>query len=195
MPTIRQMKLLTEKQNDNPNFILNCEKIIQNRINLWNPTDIYVTRIDNWFDGKWMEFSGTLMSGLSIWKGETTIPPFHPNRVESSEFYKKTAEHYAKKENPKSLHIYQESKDNLKRYVSEFTNDGLFVWYSGNSKVNEVGTLMCYLVRESGCQPFFITLSGKKEWNVSQTKGILRKEIQAIIESELNEKHSWQHRV
>ena len=182
------MKRLIKKDNDNPNFILNCESIIQNRINLWNPTDIFVNRIDNWFDEKWMEFSGTIMSGLSIWKGETTIPPFHPNRVESSDSYQKTAELYTKKENPKTLHIYQESKDNLKRYVSEFSNDGLFIWYSGNSKVNNFGTLMCYLIRESECQPFFITLSGKKDWNVSQTKGILKKEIQNIIETELNEK-------
>ena len=181
------MKLLIEKENDNPNFILNCEKIIQSRINLWNPTDIFVNRIDNWFDQKWMEFSGTIMHEVSIWKEETTIPPFHPNRVESSDFYQKIAELYVKKENPQTLHIYQESKDNLKRYVSEFTNDGLFIWYSGNSKINGVGTLMCYLIRESECQPFFITLSEKKDWNVSQTKGILGNEIQSIIENKRNE--------
>ncbi|PCJ64887.1 MAG: hypothetical protein COA58_11480 [Bacteroidetes bacterium] len=181
------MKLLTKKDNDNPNFILNCEKIIQNRIELWKPNDVFVNRIDNWFDEKWMKFSGTIMSELSIWKGETTIPPFHPNRIESSDFYQKAAEQYMKKENLKTLHIYQESKNNLKRYLSEFTNDGLFIWYSGNSKVNDLGTLMCYLVTKSECQPFFITLSKKNEWNVSQTKGILRKEIQTIIERELNE--------
>ena len=168
-------------------FTLNCEKIIQSRINLWNPTDIFVNRIDNWFDQKWMEFSGTIMHEVSIWKEETTIPPFHPNRVESSDFYQKIAELYVKKENLQTLHIYQESKDNLKRYASEFTNDGLFIWYSGNSKINGVGTLMCYLIRESECQPFFITLSEKKDWNVSQTKGILRNEIQSIIENEQNE--------
>ncbi len=176
------MKLLTEKQNDNPEFILNSEKIIQNRINLWNPKDIFVNRIDNWFDEKWMEFSGTSMHEIAIWKGKTTIPPFHPNRVESSDFYQKTTELYEKKKNLRTLHIYQESENNLKRYVSEFTNDGLFIWYSGNSKINDIGTLMCYLVRESECQPFFITLSAKKNWNVSQTKGILRSEIQSIIE-------------
>jgi len=190
-----KMKLLIEKLNDNPNFILNCEKIIQNRIKLWNPTDIFVNRIDNWFDEKWMKFSGTIMHEIAVWKGEITVPPFHPNRVESSDLYKKTTEQYVKIDNLKTLHIFQESNNNLKRKITEFSNDGLFIWYSGNSKVNEVGTLMCYLVRESECQPFFITLSGKKEWNVSQTKGILRKEIQAIIETEMNEKHSRQQRV
>lgn len=183
-----RMKLLKEKNNDNPNFILNCEKITHNLIEFWKPTEIFVNRIDNWFDQKWMGFSGTIMHKISVWKGETTAPPFHPNRVELSEFYEKTAGRYMKKENPKTLHIYQESKDNLKRHISEFTNDGLFVWYSGNSKVNGVGTLMCYLVRESECRPFFITLTEKKEWSVSQTKGISQKEINEILENELNEK-------
>lgn len=184
MPTIRQMKLLTEKQNDNPNFILNCEKIIQNRINLWNPTDIYVTRIDNWFDGKWMNYAGTELHAISSWNFQDilTIPPFHPNRVESSEFYQKTSEQYAKKENQNVLHIIQESKDNLKRYISEFSTDGLFVWYSGNSKTNDRGTLMLYLIKESETKTFYITLTGKKNWNVSQTKGVLRNKIQSIIE-------------
>ena len=190
-------KMLTEKENDNPNFILNCEKIIQNRINLWNPNDIFVTRIDNWFDGKWMNYAGTKLHAISFWNFEDilTVPPFHPNRVESSDFYQKTAEQYVKKENQNILHIIQESKENLKRYVSEFSNDGLFIWYSGNSKTNGRGTLMCYFIRESETKTFFITLSGKKDWDVSQTKGILRNEIQTIIENKPKEKHSWQHRI
>tara|TARA_R110002073_G_scaffold220418_3_gene380625 strand:+ start:24 stop:611 length:588 start_codon:yes stop_codon:yes gene_type:complete len=177
-----EMKLLIEKQSDNPDFILNCEKIILNRIEQWNPTDIFVIRIDNWFDEKWMEYSGNITSGLSIWKGKTTIPPFHPNRVENSDFYQKSAQLYVKKENRNNVHVYQESKDNLKRYISEFTGNGLFIWYSGNSKINAIGSLMCYLVRESECHPLFITLSEKKKWNVSQTKGIQLKSVQLILE-------------
>lgn len=181
------MKLLIEKQNDNPNFIFNCEKIIQNQINLWNPTEIYVTRIDNWFDGKWMNYAGTELHAISSWNFQDilTIPPFHPNRVESSEFYKKTSEHYEKKGNQNALHIIQESKNNLKRYISEFSTNGIFVWYSGNSKTNDRGTLMLYLIKDSETKTFYITLTEKKNWNVSQTKGVLTKEIQSIIEKSI----------
>ncbi len=175
------MKLLAEKHNDNDNFILNCEIIVQNRIDLWKPNEIFVNRIDNWFDEKWMEFSGAIVPQVAVWSGKTTVPPFHPKRVESSDFYRRSNQKYEKKESPKILHIYQESRENLKRYLSEFTSDGLFIWYSGNSKVNGIGTLMCYLFRESECQPFFITLTEKKDWNVSQTKAISKKEVEEII--------------
>lgn len=177
--------MLIKKENDHPDFILNCEKIIKNKINLWKPVDIFVTRINNWFDEKWMGYSGNSFPGVSIWKGNITVPPFNPNRVELSDFYQKTNGRYIKKEHAKALHIYQNSIDNLKRFITDFTTNGLFVWYSGNSKANEIGTLMCYLVREAECQPFFITLSQKKGWNVSETNGILINEIQIILENSL----------
>ena len=179
--------MLINNENDNPNFTRNAELIVTNRIHLWKPKELFITRIDNWFDEKWMEFSGTIMQGLVIWKGETTIPPFHPNRVETSDFYKMTAEKYVKNENTKPLHIYQESKSNLKRKISDFTDDGIFVWYSGNSKINGVGTIMCYHVKNSECRAFFITLTERKDWNVSQTKGILMKEIQSILDEQIAE--------
>jgi hypothetical protein len=181
------MKLLIKKENDNPNFIRNAEQIIVNRINLWKPNELFINRIDNWFDEKWMEFSGAIMQGLVIWKVETTIPPFHPNRVENSDFYQMTSEQYVKKENAKPLHIHQKSKNNLKRKILDFTDDGIFVWYSGNSKINGIGTIMCYHVKNSECRTFFITLTEEKGWDVSQTKGILVKEIQNILDEKTAE--------
>ena len=180
---MQKMEFLIKKENDNSNFILNLESIILNRINLWKPTDIFVTRIDNWFDEKWLDFSGTIMHEISVWEGETTIPPFHPNRVENSDFYQKGTEQYVKKENLKTLHIYQESKNNLKRKLTEFTNNGLFIWYSGNSKKNNIGTFMCYLVKEQECFSFHLSMNGEKEWNVIKTKGISLKEMQIIVEN------------
>ena len=88
-----------------------------------------------------------------------------------------------KKENLKTLHIYQESKNNLKRKITEFTNNGLFIWYSGNSKKNNIGSLICYLVKEKECLSFYLSMNGEKEWNVIKAKGISLKEMQFIVEN------------
>ncbi len=90
------VSFLINKANDNSNFMFNIECIVQDRINLWKPTTVFVTRIDNWFDDKWLNFSGTIKHEIAIWKGEITIPPFHPNRVEITDFYKKENEQYVK---------------------------------------------------------------------------------------------------
>lgn len=181
------MKYLPKYENDNLNYILNVENIIQNRINLWKPNEIYITRIDNWFDEKWLNFSGTLLSALSIWKGETTIPPFHPNRVEFTKLHVKKKDEYYTKKIIKPLHILQESKDNLKRHIVDFSDNGLFIWYSGNSIKNNIGTLMCYFVVDNDCFPFYISLNGNNKWNIEKTKGISQKEIQTIINNSKTE--------
>jgi len=177
------MKLLSPKPNDNTNFILNCEKIITNSIRLWQPSEIYINRVDNWFDKKWLGFSGKLLGEVSVWKSNLTIPPFHPNRIESSDSFVKSGEQYVKKENPHALHIYQKSNENLKRYVSGLTTNGLLIWYSGNSKLNGLGSVMCYLVLETKCHPFYLTLSEKNQWHISQNHGISKKTIALVLDN------------
>ena len=112
---------LTKYNNDNPDFISNIETIIWDKVNKWKPKDLYITRIDNWFDDKWIKFSGTIMHELSIWQlQDVTVPPFHPNRVELCDFYQLTNEDYKKQVPIQSLHIMQASKDNLKRKILDF---------------------------------------------------------------------------
>lgn len=178
------MKELTRHTNDNPDFISNIEIIIRDRIEKWRPRDLFLTRIDNWFDDKWVKFSGTVMHEISIWKLEkVTVPPFHPNRVESCDFYRKGNGTYKKQEIDKPLHIFQQSTNNLKRKIVDFTKNGLFIWYSGNSKTNNKGTLMGYLVKDTDCYTFYISLTGDKDWNVYKTNGIPAKEIQNILDT------------
>lgn len=185
------MNFLINKANDNSNFMFNLERIVQDRINLWKPTAVFATRIDNWFDDKWLNFSGTIMHEIAIWKGEITIPPFHPNRVETTDFYQKENEQYVKMNNQKPLHISQESKNNRKRRITDFTDDGFFIWYSGNSKKNAIGALMCYLVKRKECFSFYLSMDGNKDWNITKTKGIPIKEMQLIIKKNQNIKLSF----
>ncbi|HYV92336.1 MAG TPA: hypothetical protein VE978_11150 [Chitinophagales bacterium] len=175
------MILLSRDANDNPQFISNIEKIIWDRIQKWEPKDLYLTRIDNWFDDKWMKFSGTTMHEISIWYADVTVPPFHPNRVESCEFYQYNNGGYVLQVLNKKLHIEQWSQDNFKRRISGFTRNGIFFWYSGNSNSNDKGALMCYFVKDNECFTFYILLSGNKGWNVNKTNGISAKEIQDIL--------------
>lgn len=173
---------LTRYDNDNFDFISSIETFIRVKIDQWRPKDIYLTRIDNWFDDKWVKFTGTNMHELFVWRlQDITVPPFHPNRVVSSDIYTFDNGHWTIQKSQKALHIIQASMYNLKRKISDFSRNGLFIWYSGNSKTNNKGTLMCYLVKDNTCYTFYISLSGDKNWNVSKTAGIPTKEVQEIL--------------
>ena len=171
---------------DNPEYVKNVERIFKDRIGKWTPKDLYITRIDNWFDEKWVKFSGTIMHEISIHKlVDITVPPFHPNRVEKFDFYRKVNGGYVKQENGKHLHIIQESTNNLKRKISDLSDNGLFLWYSGNTIANNKGSLMGYFVTDTDCFTFYLTLAGDKNWNAEKTIGLTTKEIQTILDPEL----------
>jgi hypothetical protein len=63
---------------------------------------------------------------------------------------------YLKQENKKPLHIRQTSTQNIKREITDFSKDGLFIWYSGNTKTNDKGSVMGYLVKENDCFIFYL---------------------------------------
>lgn len=160
------MEKIALKNNDNSEFIANVNTITHNLISKWNPKELFITRVDNWFDNKWLNFSGTIMHAISVWKGETTIPPFHPNRIEYSKRFRKENGIFNELMITKPLHIYQESESNLKRKIIDFSKNGLFIWYSGNSKLNNKGVLMCYYVIDNDCYTFYTTLNGEINWNI-----------------------------
>lgn len=180
----KKMTDLTKYDNDNPKFISNIEIIIRDKVSKCRPFELYLTRIDNWFDDKWVKFSGTHMHEISIWQQkDITIPPFHPNRVDSCDYYRLDNAIYKKQTPYKTLHIIQASTDNFKRKIADYTDNGLFIWFSGNSKINNKGTLMGYLVQDKNCYTFYISLTGEKNWSVNKTKGISAKEVLEILKT------------
>lgn len=170
------------KINDNLDYIRNVEFIFKDLIAKWTPSDLYITRVDNWFDDKWVKFSGTIMHEISIHNlDDVTVPPFHPNRIEKTDFYRRKNRNYEKQEAEKTLHILQQSTSNLKRKISNFSNNGLFLWYSGNTITNHKGSIMGYLVTNEECFTFYVTLARQKNWNAEKAIGLTTKEIQRIL--------------
>ena len=178
------MTTLTQYPNDHPQFISNIEIFIQASLDKWKPTDLYLTRIDNWFDDKWIKFSGTYIHELSIWQHEeVTVPPFHPNRVIDCSYFRLEKGSYKAREIARPLHIYQASTDNLNRKIADFTENGLFIWYCGNSRINKRGVLMGYLLKDQECYTFYISLTADKNWNVHKSIGIPSREVQNILDA------------
>jgi hypothetical protein len=176
------MNVIKRNTTDNSEFIVNIEAVIQDRIDIWQPNEVYITRIDNWFDIKWLKFSGTIMHEISIYQLiEITIPPFHPNRVEICNKYCKNNGIYIETKLDKPLHIFQSSSENLKRKISNFSKNGLFIWFSSNSETNKNGSLMIYYICENTIFTFYASLTLEQNWLVDKSKGMTKKEIDKVI--------------
>ena len=173
---------LIKDSNDNHEFHINIKKLILDKINSFKPNEVYIVKIDNWFDQKWLNFSGTIMHEVSIWeKDDVTIPPFHPNRVLNVLHYKNQNGILEKLTDNMKLHIYQMDSENLKRKISDICENGLFVWYSGKSEVNANGSIMIYSVKEKECFTYYISLTKNTNWKLNKTIGFDKKYINRIL--------------
>src|SRR2546430_17270184 len=86
------IKLLINS-NDDPQFVELVTQIISGLIRDSSPREVFVMKIDNWFDHKWLTFSGIgwvrlddfrldLNTALDEFRrGNVTFPPSTPTRV------------------------------------------------------------------------------------------------------------------
>ncbi len=168
---------------DDSGFIEVVESIIGNLISSLNPSEVSIIRIKNWFDHKWLNFSGKKIrkyeTGIGsmipfvlepYWGKEITIPPFNPNRVLNETFYKKKGIENSKFQELK--HIWQRSTENKKRLISDKTVDGLCIWISTNTVTNGQGSLMVYQIQNSEILTWYVSFENKKGWKITKTKGI-----------------------
>ena len=83
-------------------------------------------------------------------KARLTLPPFNPNRVVRQVYYEAGASGAAAYDLASSppLHIDQWSDANMLRFVDRVSENGAFVWYSGDSAASDAASLMLY--RASG---------------------------------------------
>ncbi|MGA2218212.1 MAG: hypothetical protein ABSG51_09005 [Terracidiphilus sp.] len=163
------------------------------------PEQLWVIQIDNWFDHKWLGFSGNGSIGSDFPKGllgfesvkkdfyqdKLTFPPFNPNRVLSQWSYSRAGEDYIEVPSLAVPHKTerQGSESNLHRRVEDFTQSASFVWYSANTLKNGRGSLMVYNISTDGSKSWFASFNRRVEWVLGATKGAARNDIEALMQA------------
>src|SRR5262249_40323962 len=124
------------------------------------PSELWVIQIDNWFDHKWLQFSGVgivefqfhgLMNRFDaaldeFYREKLTFPPFTPNRVLGQWSYVRSGAGYTEAPLPNLPHATEKRRSelNLQRRVQDFSQSACFVWYSSNTRLNGKGSVMVY---------------------------------------------------
>ncbi len=136
------------KKNDDLEFTRIVSRILNNSIAVFDPDEIYVVQIDHRFDYKWLGFSHKTLGAVGSWRmPKLRIPPFTSEKVIEESFFQKVNGQLKQKEH-KPLHIHQYSDDNRFRLIEDLTESGLFIWYSGDTKLNSQASLMIYSISQ-----------------------------------------------
>ncbi|MBN2613206.1 MAG: hypothetical protein JXB00_16755 [Bacteroidales bacterium] len=177
--------------NDSSDFIGLVGTIINSLIQIHDIELVNVVKIDNWFDHKWLNYSGkgiihfeeTLhpdkVALTNFWKDKITVPPFHPNRVKSDRLYR--TKDTLDKQIEKPIHTIKGSSDNLNNRIEGKIENGLFVWFSANSENNQKGSLMIYKVDKADVESWYASIENNDGWTITKTKGINRDLINGMI--------------
>lgn len=175
------MKFIPLQPDDDPTLIALLETLTRNLLRQQCAQELYLIRINNWFDHKWLGFSGKVLGAFGWWKYKLTLPPFHPHRV--------TQERYARViscepltlriEEHAPLHREQNSEQNLQRELSGVSSSGLFIWYGSQ---NERASVMVYQVAANEAFGWYAHLERIERWQIKRTKQIDKKLLAALFE-------------
>ena len=188
---MNQEQKIKIESGDANDFIKSLNRIIEKLIDQFGINEVCLIRIKNWFDHKWLNYSGNSVvefpggGGLidsalnGEWREKITVPPFNPNRVLSELFFR--IEPTDNKMFEKNLHKTKSSNDNIHNRISNYTENGMFVWYSSNSEINQKGSLMIYIVQINDVKTFYVSFVNENNWKINQAKNISAKELENIL--------------
>jgi hypothetical protein len=156
---------------------------------------LWIIQVDNWFDHKWLRFSGNGAVASSIpvdgwdtvkaefFQDEPTFPPFTPNRILSQRSYVRTADGYKETTFPPLPHEPQRqpTNANLHRRVRDFDRPALFVWYSSNSLANGRGSVMVYNSKSDRVECWFAGFKRDGVWALHAIKGTNKSSVEKLI--------------
>lgn len=171
---------LRNKDDVDSGFLPIVERTVQSVLERDHPRELYVVKVDGWFDYKWQGFSGTEMHEIAIWRHNLTIPPFHPSRVLSERHFRSSDQGSYEPSPSKPLHIRQPSSHNLNRRVRDISSSAVFVWYSHVRKDSDRASLMLYSTDSSEASGWYASFAKKGQWRLGQVKGTSRRALAGL---------------
>lgn len=168
-------------ENDDKGFIKIVEQILDVGVNLGCPEEVFVIKVDRWFDFKWRAFSHKIFGAIGVWREPLRIPPFIPDRIVEQCYFQKVEENYQRK-NSNPIHIYQHSDWNAIRKIKR--KSAIYIWYSGETAKNSQASLMNYFFKDDFQNSWYVSFTKKSEWQIYKTSNISKGEIKSMIEND-----------
>jgi len=192
-------EFVSAQQGDSVEFVEKVRALAVGLARDYEPSRLYVIRIDNWFGPKWMHFAGKFTAGkgfaIGAHKSRLHVPPFVPHRVVAERVF--VGPEYDETVVASPLHIDCPSKQALTRRIEDVDKDAVFVWFSGVSEAQRRGAVMVYLpvaigptasrhieLGQSGA--FYVGFSERGgSWDPAVLRGVSRGEVAHFQDSGL----------
>jgi len=168
---------LAHSEYDDAAFLSLAQRIMNGVIAALQVREVFLVHVDNWFDHKWL--------GLRSRKREEElrVPLFTPNRIRSEKHFVLDMENakWTTADLPRPLHIRQAGRPWLAQPLVRFSKCAAFIWYSGKTATNKVGSLMVYL-SSAESYAWYASFKKHEDWTVDDECRITRRELVSFEE-------------
>ena len=170
---------------DDPGFLELVSRLLTGAVLIHQPPEIQIYKIDNWFDHKWLGFSGKVIGAVGIWAKALTLPPFVSNRIVGRWHYQReeVGEGYRLMGTGPDLHHRGSSARNLQRRVRQIAPTTALSWYSGNTSATGRASLMAYIPVDDEHWSWFLAFVRDSQWKIVRRKSIHEYEIRSFEEA------------
>ncbi len=174
------VKIPCEK-NDDKNFLSALNGFVDQLTEDLEPTDVYAIRINEWFDHKWLGYSGRgiiqfpysepyILAKLDErFLDRLIFPPFNPNQVTAERYWKLQKRGvYGGIEKPHCIYNQklEHNSYNWHNLVEAVSSSGVFIWFSSNSEDSERGSIMVYAIEGIEIQTWYASFSQESGWGI-----------------------------
>jgi hypothetical protein len=173
------------REGDDKTYLAAVCSLVASLANSQKPTDIYITRVNKWFDRKWLRYSGKgrvgYYGGIAMWRENLTFPPFNPKQIGTQLYWRKRSDgSYGGGPMPRWIHKRQlrHSAGNLNNRVADFTDSGLFVWFTSHTQNNGHGSILVYSVAGKDVSSWYASLKQESGWRIDKVDGIGRASVE-----------------
>lgn len=160
---------------DDAGFLTLVQRIVNGVLLELRIGEAFLVHVDNWFDHKWLRW-------WSRRNEELRVPTFTPNRIRSEKrVVLKMDGSWEEAELARPLHIRQPGRPWLAQSLDRFSERAAFIWYSGNTANNKVGSLMLYLSGAEGYS-WYASFRLDEEWTIHDEFQVTRRELLRFAE-------------
>jgi hypothetical protein len=180
------------KQGDDKKYLAAVCSLVATLVKEHKPKHLYVTRINKWFDHKWLRYSGMGRVAFygspladtaldALWQDQLTFPPFNPKQIRQQLYWERESDgSYAGSGEPRWIHKrrLRQSADNLNYRVADFTESGIFVWFTSNTEKNMHGSILVYSVNAGETSAWYCSFKQEVGWAIDKVKGIDKAQVE-----------------
>ncbi len=165
------------------------------------PPNLFLIRIDNWFDWKWLGFAGTVpldtisllgpvdlpTATRGVWSSgaNTTVPPFTPSRIVRQHHFRCGDGTIQRPSTPLAVHsaVRRRTAPRNERRILDICEAGWFFWLSSDSASTGRGSLLGYHANRDSVGGWYASFERSRSgrWIVSRSRNMNRDTLASLF--------------